>query len=80
MAEIKVNQKVIQNLQKYFGIGFKKTAQIPSDQLFPIKKIKDVHGYSSFKKEDLPDEIKRLFNFWLNDTHSTLPHSYQAEK
>lgn len=65
-----MNKQILTNLQKFFLIGWKKSAERPEDQIFPLKPVKDDKGYTHFDKEKFPDEVKKLFAWWLSDTHS----------
>ena len=72
MANTKINQQILNQLQKYFKIGWKDSKNIPNiDKIFPLRQTKDDTGKSSFSKEQFPDEIKRLFNWWMNDCHDS---------
>lgn len=72
MADSKLSQKILTQLQRFSKIGFKNSNSVnPTDKIFSLKQVVDQKGYKTFEKEKFPDEIKRLFNFWLMDCHST---------
>jgi hypothetical protein len=72
MADYKTPQSVLNQLQKYFSIGWKKSNDTqPSEQLYPLRKVTDLKGNSHFEKEKFNDEIKKLFNWWVNSTHDS---------
>ena len=72
MANSKINDKILNQLGKYFRIGWKNTdVNNALDRVFPLKKVVNDKGHSNFNKEVFPDEIKRLFNWWVNDCHDS---------
>jgi hypothetical protein len=73
MADAKINQSVLNNLLKFFKIGFKKSGQTIDQQVFPLKATFDAKkGYTVFDKEQFPDETKRLFQWWATATHDSI--------
>jgi len=72
MASYKTPDKVLNQLKKYFQIGWKDTSnKQPSEQLYPLKKVVDTKGNIHFEKENLSDEVKKLFDWWMTSCHDS---------
>lgn len=65
MAE---NNSVIKNLQNFFGIGVNKNAKDNINAVFPTEEVikNDKKDYAKVK---FNDDIKALYDWWLNTTH-----------
>ncbi len=66
------NQLVRNRLQTLFKIDFKNKGNKPSDKIITfVNKGEDKKGITHLDRENFPEEIKQLFDYWSNDCHDT---------
>jgi len=71
----KLPSKILNQLQSWFGIGFKKNSKEPDKQLFPIVKGKthtEREKSEEFEKIPFDDNVQELFKYFLNNNRVIL--------
>lgn len=68
----KKDKQNFEALRKFFKIGYKKTAEVPEEQLFALKKKLLDSGKIEYVKEVFSSETLRLFKWWLSATHDSI--------
>lgn len=71
----KLPSKILNQLQSWFGIGFKKNSKEPDKQLFPIVKGKthtEREKSEEFEKIPFDDNVQELFKYFLSNNRVIL--------